>query len=97
MSRVCQEILPSRPHPHATVHKLIFPKQPKDITSDSDVSVCFERGGKIASSRTQKMQLQNDGSTVEIIFEEALSLVVTMYREDSGKYQVLNATLSPFS
>jgi hypothetical protein len=57
------------------------------------VSVCFERGGKIASSRTQKMQLMNDG-TVEINFEEALSLVVTMYREDSGKYQVIDLFLS---
>jgi deoxycytidine triphosphate deaminase len=59
------------------------------------VSVCFERGGKIASSRTQKMQLKSDG-TVEIIFEEALSLVVTMYREDSGKYQVQTSSLSSF-
>jgi deoxycytidine triphosphate deaminase len=41
------------------------------------------------------MQLKSDG-TVEIIFEEALSLVVTMYREDSGKYQVQTSSLSSF-
>lgn len=78
-----------------TVHKVNYPRQNKDLTTESDISVCFERGGKIAASRTQKIQVLTNGS-IEIVFNEPLSLVVTMYRDESGKFQVNLPFLTTF-
>jgi len=46
----------------------------------------FEKGGKSISSRDVSPVLQ--GSGWHVCFNETLAMVVTLYRESSGKYQV---------
>lgn len=70
------------------VHQIIIPKfKQTSLTSDSEVSVCFERGGKIAASRDKGLTDLRNG-TAEVAVNETLSLVITMYKGANEKYQV---------
>ena len=75
--------------------KIIIPQ--RTITSSSllpssEISVCFERGGKIASTTDRPIVVYNDN--YEVIFNETLSLVVTMYKTTTNEYQVRFIRLS---
>jgi hypothetical protein len=50
--------------------------------------VCFERGGKISSSNDVAVTATSDG-TMQLLFEDTLSQVVTMYKDDYDRFQVL--------
>lgn len=68
------------------VERVTFPKT-KDLPIGSTVSVCFERGGKVATSYERNVQETSDGK-LEIVFNETLSLVCTMYKNHDGNFQV---------
>jgi hypothetical protein len=66
----------------------------KDVTSSSVVSICFERGGKMASSVDTAVVVNMDGSKEVATTATSLSLVVTMYKEEStGLFQPKEGTL----
>lgn len=46
---------------HLVVHKVVFPVG-SAINKDWEVSVCFERGGKVAASPDSHFQQMADGS-----------------------------------
>jgi hypothetical protein len=48
--------------------------------------VCFERGGKISSSQDVAVTASGDGA-VELRYDDTLSQVVTMYKDESDKFQ----------
>lgn len=79
-----------------SVQKVTFPKAMRDVAASSSVSVCFERGGKIASSQDTRVVVEMDGCK-EADVSATLSLVVTMYKEETGKYQVRAAVLTLLS
>jgi hypothetical protein len=60
------------------VHKVTLPKT-TDLNEWHEISVCFERGGKLASTRDRNVEVTNDGD-LEITYNETLSLVSTMYK-----------------
>ena len=61
----------------------------KDI-SQNPISVCFERGGKTSCTRELPIPScdYDDNGIVKILFEETLSLVVTMYKNKVDDFQV---------
>ena len=59
----------------------------KEVTAGTQLSVCFERGGKLASSKDILPTESHDG-TWRVDYNECLSLVATLYRDSSGNYQV---------
>ena len=76
------------------MRKIHFPKfKQTSLTSESEVSVCFERGGKIAASHDRGLTDIRNGSA-EVTFNETLSLVVTMYKDSNDKYQVHSMNIS---
>jgi hypothetical protein len=77
----------------SAVKKINFPHS-GDLETDSEFSVCFERGGKIAASGDRPLYRTLDGS-MEVMVNESLSLVVTMYLDQqSHQYQVSDPTKS---
>lgn len=68
------------------VLRVIFPTSTKDLTPGNEIGVCFERGGKIASSQDVVVTSRSDG-TVELRYEDTLSQVVTMYKDETDKFQ----------
>eukprot|EP01041_Mallomonas_annulata_P005344 gene5344-10690_t len=72
------------------VKKVILPQQVPDA-GGGPISVCFERGGKMASSNDYNLE-HKDNKCYEIQINEVLSVVATLYREASGSssstYQV---------
>ena len=72
------------------VEKVVFTdeKTIKSITNGSLLSVCFERGGKLASSADQKVQFPAGPGPKVLPIGESLSLVATLYRDQkSGTFQ----------
>lgn len=52
----------------------------------NEISLCFERGGKIATTTEKQIYYKEN----EVLFNEILSLVVTMYKNNNNnEYQVL--------
>lgn len=74
-------------HYLSTVHRVTFAATNHGIEDSSQVSVCFERGDKRSSSPDTAVTVHTDGHR-EVAVGASLSLVVTMYKEESGKYQV---------
>lgn len=64
-----------------------------EVTEMSEVSICFERGGKIASSPDARVTIMPDGSK-EAVLNASLSMLVTMYKEDTGGFQVKKLILA---
>ena len=60
-------------------------KKVKDVGDGSSISVCFERSGKVASTKDKILRSNGDIQVVD--FNELLSLVVTLYRNADGTYQ----------
>jgi hypothetical protein len=62
---------------------------PKDISDhpDSDYSLCFERGGKVAKTSEKKCQSTSDGRYV-VVFDESITISATMYKTPQGEYLV---------
>lgn len=63
---------------------------PESIIAESSalLSVCFERGGKMASSSDHKSESPTNSKYVFDI-NETLSVVATLYKESTGGYQVV--------
>lgn len=59
----------------------------KDVDAGSLVSVCFERGGKLVSSKENVIQIGGAGE-MNVAVNEVLQMVSTMYRNNSGLFQV---------
>jgi hypothetical protein len=73
------------------VQKATLPS-PCNIPTDAEISICFERGGKVAKSKNYFIVINSDKSGV-INFEESLSLVATMYKNNDGVYMVTSSSL----
>ena len=60
------------------------------MNEDSSISVCFERGGKMASSDDHAPSLELNQFV--IILNETLSVVATLFKDMGGSdaYQVYN-------
>ena len=65
--------------------KTLALKNVKDVGDGSSINVCFERSGKLASTKDKILRVE--GGIVTVDFNEALSLVVTLYRNPDGTYQ----------
>ena len=74
-----------------TSHKVLFNVEvqsimiPSILSKSAAMSICFERGGKISSSKNHQILQSKDNET--IIINETLSLMATLYREKDGKFQ----------
>lgn len=58
--------------------------------SDSEVSCCFERGGKMSSSmdNTPIFKSEENNTSCEVMFNETLSLMATLYKNKTkGTFQ----------
>eukprot|EP00603_Paraphysomonas_imperforata_P010562 CAMPEP_0114482142 /NCGR_PEP_ID=MMETSP0104-20121206/18086_1 /TAXON_ID=37642 ORGANISM="Paraphysomonas imperforata, Strain PA2" /NCGR_SAMPLE_ID=MMETSP0104 /ASSEMBLY_ACC=CAM_ASM_000202 /LENGTH=113 /DNA_ID=CAMNT_0001657831 /DNA_START=39 /DNA_END=376 /DNA_ORIENTATION=- len=78
-----------------TVHKTYFPYR-VPIDNDSEISCCFERGGKMSSSmdKTPIFNEEEGNNSFEVIFNETLSLVATLYKSKAkGTFQEKSASL----
>jgi hypothetical protein len=64
--------------------------QLKDVTSVESgtmLSVCFERGGKISATKDKEFVYQYNHGPKTFVVNETLSLIATLYKEKSGRYQ----------
>jgi hypothetical protein len=57
------------------------------IESGCLLSVCFERGGKISATTDKAFTYQYNHGPKTFIVGESLSLIATIYKEKSGRYQ----------
>jgi hypothetical protein len=66
-----------------------FPDNFNDMEDHSILSVCFERGGKIASSSDKQFDFPTDPEDSKTFFvNETLALLATLYKDKkTGKYQ----------
>ena len=75
-----------------TSNKVLYNVEIKTVTipgilsKNSVMSICFERGGKIASSKNYQTLQSNENTTISI--NETLSLMATLYREKNGSFQI---------
>jgi hypothetical protein len=68
------------------VEKVSFPSPISGITEVSELSVCFERGGKMTSSLDQSPVFSEEKiGASEVKFNQELGLIVTMYQETNKK------------
>ena len=64
------------------------------LALDSEISCCFERGGKMSSSLDNTPVFSEHDESCEVGFHETLSLVATMYKDKTkGTFQEKPACL----
>ena len=74
-----------------TTHKVLYSVEVKTImipsilSKNAIMSICFERGGKISSSKNHQILQSKENVTVSV--NETLALMATLYREKSGVFQ----------
>ena len=70
-----------------TMAKDAFKNSKATVTDSPFVSICFERGSKISSSSNKSLDtFQNSNeNNINVIFDEVLSLVATMYKDKNTK------------
>lgn len=69
------------------VHEVVLPLI-KSIKGGDYIKVSFERGTKCSETEEVVVIVAADSSEIKIIFEETLSLSVTLYKGKDGAYQV---------
>lgn len=67
------------------VQKVIVTNDSAEKDYVTGISVCFERGYKLAISSEHKTKLMK-GQTASIDFNESLSIVTTLHKDNSGSY-----------
>ena len=61
----------------------------KEITSTTTIVVALERGGKVASSKeTLPQPVDSSPGLWKVEVNDTLSVVTSLFRDVSGKYQV---------
>ena len=68
------------------VHKVIVTNEANDKDFMTGISVCFERGLKLAISSERKSKMTR-GQPVTVEFDESLSLVTTLHKDNTGNYR----------
>lgn len=72
----------------AAVQSVSFPKDTSDHL-DSDYSLCFERGGKVAKTSEYKCSESSAGDGRYVVdFDESITISATMYQTPQGDYLV---------
>lgn len=67
------------------VQSVTFPAD--SAHKESEYSVCFERGGKIAKTSDKKCQVHSDGRFI-VYFDESITIAATMYKNPQGEFLV---------
>ena len=67
------------------VQKVIVTNDSTEKDYVTGISVCFERGYKLAVSSEHKTKLMK-GQTASIDFNESLSIVTTLHKDNAGNY-----------
>lgn len=74
-----------------TNHKVLFTIEiktimvPSILSKNAIMSICFERGGKISSSKNHQILASQENVTINV--NETLQLMATLYREKNGRFQ----------
>ena len=68
------------------LHKVIVTNEMNEKEFMTGISVCFERGVKLAISSEQKTKMSR-GQPVTVEFNESLSLVTTLHKDNAGNYR----------
>lgn len=68
------------------LHKVIVTNEANDKDFMTGISVCFERGLKLAISTERKSKMTR-GQPVTVEFDESLSLVTTLHKDSTGNYR----------
>lgn len=72
---------------YCLVHLIEFPKL-KELEVGKEVSICFERGAKTATSDDYIIEKDVNGNFQSNIYQ-TLSLVATLYRNPDQTFQVI--------
>ena len=68
------------------LQRVIVSNEGSDMDFVAGISVCFERGVKLAISSEQKTKMSR-GQPVTVEFNESLSLVTSLHKDNAGNYR----------